>query len=181
MTPTVYCSSPLLHSITFPPSILRLAGLFVRRAPERVPGRQPSSLLGFAELQDELVGVSPNLLVEHFGRAGVRRIGENRALGVELEPRGFDFSAHGRRLDAMQGLGYIGGSARSGGMIENYIYATGLQRTVDGFVKHGGVNRPHELVMQVMIVLGNPEQVELFRELYSFERRGGRHREVWMG
>src|ERR1700721_1206183 len=68
---------------------------FLRRAPQRVPGRQPSSLLGFAELQDELVGVSANRLVEHFGRARVRRIGENQTLGVELESRGFDFSAHG--------------------------------------------------------------------------------------
>src|SRR3984885_10368576 len=104
-----------------------------------------SSLPRSAELQDELVGVSANRLVEHFGRAGVRRIGENRTLGVELEARGFDLSAHGRGLDAMQGLGYICGSARSGGMIENYIYATGLQRTVDGLVKRGGVDRAHDL------------------------------------
>jgi hypothetical protein len=62
---------------------------------------QPSSLLGFAELQDELVGVPANRLVEHIGRAGVRRIGENRTLGIELEARGFDLSAHGRGLDAM--------------------------------------------------------------------------------
>src|ERR1700691_4580182 len=95
-------------------------------------GSLQSSLLRFAELQDELVGVSANRLVEHLGRAGVRRIGENRALGVELETRGFDLSAHGRGLDAMQGLGYIGGSTPSGGMIENCIYATGLQRIVDG-------------------------------------------------
>src|ERR1700733_3413546 len=119
----------------------------------------------FAELQDELVGVSANRLVEHLGRAGVRRIGENRALGVELEARGFDLSAHGRRLDAMQGLGYIGGSARSGGMIENYVKATGLQGVVHGLVKRGGVNRAHEVVMQVVIVSGNPEQVELLGEL----------------
>src|SRR5580658_1716127 len=154
MTPTVYCSSPLLHSITFPPSILRLAGLFVRRAPERVPGRRPSSLLRFAELQDELVGVPANRLVEHFGRAGVRRIGENRTLGVELEARGFDLSAHGRGLDAMQGLGYICGSTQSGGMIENYVCATRLQRFVYRPVKRGRVNRPHELVMQIVIISG---------------------------
>src|ERR1700683_4601428 len=150
-------------------------------APERVPGSQPSSLLRLAELQDELIGVSANRLVEHFGRAWVRRIGENRTLGVELEPNRFDLSAHGRGLDTMQSLGYIGGSARSGGMIENYVKATGFQRFVYRLVKRSGVNRPHELVMQVVIVSGNPEQVELFRELYSFERRGGRHREVWMG
>src|ERR1700733_11280804 len=106
----------------------------------------------FAELQDELVGVSANRLVEHLGRAGVRRIGENRTLGVELEPRGFDLSAHGRGLDAMQSLGYIGGGAGSRGMIENYVKATGLQRFVYRLVKHDGVNRPHELVMQVVIV-----------------------------
>src|SRR5438874_7898985 len=138
---------PHRHSVTFPLSILRLTRLFVRRAPERVPGRQPSSLLRFAELQDELVGVSANRLVEHFGRAGVRRIGENRTLGVELEARGFGLSAHGRGLDAMQGLGYICGRAESGGMIENYIYAAGLQRTVDGLVKRGDVDRAHELVV----------------------------------
>src|ERR1700691_4574559 len=91
-------------------------------APERVPGSQPSSLLRLAELQDELGGVSANRLVEHFSRAGVRRIGENRTLRVELEARGFDLSAHGRGLDTMQGLGYICGSSRSGGMIENYGY-----------------------------------------------------------
>src|ERR1700733_8985605 len=119
----------------------------------------------FAELQDELIGVSANRLVEHFGRAGVRRIGENRTLGVELESRGFDLSAHGRGLDAMQGLGYIRGSTQSGGMIENYIYATGLQRTVDGLVKRGGVDRAHELVVQVVVISGNPEQVELLGEL----------------
>src|ERR1700683_4362415 len=116
-------------------------------APERVPGSQPSSLLRLAELQDELVGVSANRLVEHFSRAGVRRIGENRTLRVELEARGFDLSAHGRGLDTMQGLGYICGSTQSGGMIENYVYATGLQGTVDGLVKRGGVNRAHELVV----------------------------------
>src|ERR1700723_2810818 len=102
---------------------------------------------GFAELQDELVGVSANRLGEHVGLAGVPRIGENRTLGVELEARGFDLSAHGRGLDAMQGLGYICGSTRCGGMIENYVKATGLQRTVDGLVKRGGVNRPHEVVV----------------------------------
>src|SRR6185312_71839 len=138
---------PHRHSITFAPSILRLVGLFVRRAPERAPGRQPCSLLGFAELQDELVGVSANRLIEHFGRAGVRRIGEVRTLGVELEARGFDLPAHGRGFDAMQGLGYICGSTQSGGMIEDYICATGLQRTVDGLVERGGVDRPHELVV----------------------------------
>src|ERR1700736_237846 len=89
-----------------------------------VTRRQPYPLLRLAELQDELVRVSANRLVEHFGRAGVRRIGENRTLGVELEPRGFDLSAHGRGLDAMQGLGYICGSTLSGGMIENYVKAT---------------------------------------------------------
>src|ERR1700734_4044786 len=102
----------------------------------------------FAELQDELVRVSANRLVEHFGRAGVRRIGENRTLGIELEPRGFDLSAHGRGLDAMQSLSYIWRSTHSGRMIENYIKATGLQRTIDGLVKRGGVDRPHELVVQ---------------------------------
>src|SRR3979490_2619546 len=106
-----------------------------------------SSLLRRAELQDELVRVSANRLVEHFGRVGVRRIGENRTLGVELEARGFDLSAHGRGLDAMQGLGYICGRAQSGGMIENYIYAAGLQRTVDGLVKRDDVDRAHELVV----------------------------------
>src|SRR5580692_11577649 len=126
---------------------LHLAGLLVRRAPERVPGRLPSSLLRFAERQDELIGVSANRLVEHFGRAGVCRIGENRTLGVELEPRGFDLSAHGRGLDAMQGLGYICRSTQSCGVIENYIYATGLQRTVDGLVKRGDVDGAHELVV----------------------------------
>ena len=57
--------------------IFVLAGLFVHGTPERVPGRQLCSLLRFAELQDELVGVSANRLIEHFGRARVRRIGEN--------------------------------------------------------------------------------------------------------
>src|ERR1700677_410536 len=128
-------------------------------------GRQPSSLLRFAELQDELVGVPANSLVEHFGRAGVRRIGENRTLGVELEARGFGLSAHGRGLDAMQGLGYICGSAQSGGMIENYIYATGVQWTVDGLVKRGDVDRCHELVVQVVVISGILEQVELLGEL----------------
>src|SRR3984893_11911792 len=123
-----------------------------------------NSLLRLAELQDELVRVSANRLVEHFGRAGVRRIGENRTLGVELEPRGFDLSAHGRGLDTMQSLGYIAGSARSGGMIENYVKATGLQRFVYRLVKRSGVNRSHELVMQVVIVSGNTEQGKLFRE-----------------
>src|SRR6476646_7607207 len=104
-------------------------------------------LLWLFEFEDELVRLAPNRRVEHFGRAGVRGIGENRTLGLELEARGFDLSAHGRGLDAMQGLGYIGGSARSGGMIENYVKATGLQGVVDGPVKRGGVNRAHELVM----------------------------------
>src|SRR5271165_1588944 len=123
------------------------------------PGRRQSSSHRLAELQDELVGVSANRLVEHLGRAWVRRIGENRTLGVELEPRGFDLAAHGRGLDTMQGLGYVGRSAWSGGMIENYVRAAGLQRFVYGLVEHGSVNRSHELVMQVVIVLGNPEQV----------------------
>src|SRR5579862_8631183 len=105
------------------------------------------SLLRFAELQDELVGVSANRRVEHFGRARVCRISENRTLGIELESRGFDLSAHGRGLDAMQGLGYICGSTRSGGMIENDIHATGLERIVDRLVEGGGVDRPHELVV----------------------------------
>src|SRR3984885_2179882 len=135
--------------------------LFIRRARERVPGRQPSSLLRLAELQDELVRVPANRLVEHFGRARGRRIGENRTFGVKLEPNRFDLSAHRRGLDTMQSLGYIGGSARSGGMIENHVKATGLQRFVYRLVKRGGVNRPHELVMQVVIVSGNPEKVEL--------------------
>ncbi len=50
-------------------------------------------------------------------------------------------------------------------MIENYVKATGLQGVVDGLVKRGGVNRSHELVMQVVVISGNPEQVELLREL----------------
>src|SRR5579863_9259448 len=105
------------------------------------------SLLRFAELQDELVSVPANRLVEHFGGAGVLGIGENRTLGVELEPRGFDLSTHRRGLDTMQSLSYVGGSARSGGMIEHYINTTGLQRTVDGLVERGGVDRAHELVV----------------------------------
>jgi hypothetical protein len=80
---------------------------FFRGSRSRVLGSR------FAELQDDLVGVPANRLVEHFCRAGVRRIGENRTLGVELEARGFDLSAHGRGLDAMQGLGYICGSTQS--------------------------------------------------------------------
>jgi len=52
-------------------------------------------LLRFAELQDELVGVSANRCIEHFGGTGVRRVGQNRTLGVELESRSFNFSAHG--------------------------------------------------------------------------------------
>jgi mandelamide amidase len=92
-------------------------------------------------------GVPANRLVRHSGRAGVGRIGENRALGVEFEARGFDLSTHGRGLNAMQGLGYIRGSTHSGGMIENYIDAAGLQRAVDGLVKGGDVDRAHELVV----------------------------------
>src|SRR5271163_4554624 len=138
-------------------------------------------LLRFSKFEDELIRLAANRLVEHLGRAGVRRIGENRTLGVELEARGFDLSAHGRGLDAMQGLGYICGSTQSGGMIENYVYATRLQRFVYRPVKRGRVNRPHELVMQVVIISGNPEQVELLGELQSFERRGGRYRYIWMG
>src|SRR5207249_5630565 len=37
---------PHRHSVTFPLSILRLAGLFVRRAPERVPGGSHPHYLG---------------------------------------------------------------------------------------------------------------------------------------
>src|SRR4029077_4995612 len=122
-------------------------------------------LLWLFEFEDELVRLAPNRRVEHLGRAEVRRIGENRALGVELEARGFELSAHGRGLDAMQGLGYICGSTPSGGMIENYVYATRLQRFVYRPVKRGRVNRPHELVMQVVIISGNPEQVELLGKL----------------
>src|ERR1700722_11996648 len=81
----------------------------------------------FAKLQDELVGVSANRLVEHFCRAGVCRIGENRTLRVELEPGRFNLPAHRGGLDAMQSLGYFDGRAGCGGMIENYIYATGFQ------------------------------------------------------
>ena len=55
--------------------------LFICLRPARTecesPRRQPCSLLRFAELQDELVGVSANRSVEHSGRARVRRIGEN--------------------------------------------------------------------------------------------------------
>src|ERR1700722_571781 len=104
-------------------------------------------LLWLFEFEDELVRLAPNRRVEHLGRAGVRRIDENRTLGVELEPRGLDLSAHGRRLNAMQSLGYICGSTQSGGMVENYVYATRLQRTVDGLVKRGDVDRAHELVV----------------------------------
>src|ERR1700758_4741117 len=81
----------------------------------------------------------------------------------------------------MQGLGYVRRSTRSGGMIENDVHATGLQRTVDGLVKGGDVDGAHELVVEVVVISGNPEQVELLRELQSFERRGCRHRYVWMG
>src|SRR5215470_10780500 len=80
----------------------------------------------------------------------------------------------------MQGLGYVCRSTRSGGMIENHIYPTGLQRTVDGPVKRGDVDRAHELVVQVVVIPGNPEQVELLGELESFERRGSRDRNVWV-
>ena len=52
-------------------------------------------LLRLSEFEDELIRLAANRLVEHFGRSGVRRIGENRTLGVELEARGFDLSAHG--------------------------------------------------------------------------------------
>ena len=51
--------------------------------------------LRFAELQDELVGVPANRCIEHFSRTGVRRVGQNRTLGVELESRSFNLSAHG--------------------------------------------------------------------------------------
>src|SRR6516225_4396394 len=50
--------------------------------------------LRFAELQDELVGVPANRCIEHFSRTGVRRVGQNRTLGVELESRSFNLSAH---------------------------------------------------------------------------------------
>jgi hypothetical protein len=109
-------------------------------------------LVGFSEFEDELIRLVADCLVEHFGRPGVRRIGENRTLRVELEPGGFDLSAHGRGLDAMQSLGYIGGSASGGGMIENDIKATGLQRTVDGLIERSDVDRAHELVVQVMVI-----------------------------
>src|SRR5581483_5949483 len=88
---------------------------------EHSRGRPPCSLLWFAELQEEPIGVSANRLVEHTGRPGIRRIGENRALGVELESRGLDLLAHSRGIDAMQGLGYICRSALRGGMIQNDI------------------------------------------------------------
>jgi hypothetical protein len=37
-------------------------------------------------------------------------------------------------------------------MIESYIYAAGLQRTVDGLVERGDVDRAHELVVQVVVI-----------------------------
>ena len=94
-----------------------------------------------------MIRLATNRLVEHLDCAGVRRIGEKRTLRVKLETSRFDLSAHGRRLNAVLCFGYICGSARSGGMIENDIHTTGLQRTVDGLVKRSGVDRAHKLIM----------------------------------
>src|SRR5215470_17034259 len=78
----------------------------------------------------------------------------------------------------MQCFGHVRGRTRSGGMIENYICAAGLERIVDSLVERCDVDRTHELVVQVMVISRNPEQIELLGELQSFERRGRRHRNV---
>jgi len=78
------------------------------------------------------------------GSAGLARIELSES---NLNPAASTSRAHGRGLDAMQGLGYICGSTQSGGMIENYIYATGLQRTVDGLLNSAGVDWAHELIV----------------------------------
>ena len=65
-------------------------------------------------------------------------------------------------------------------MVQDEVRATGFEGRKDRTIERTHVDRPHEAVMQIVIVLGNPEHVEFFRIFGRIQRRCQAHGDIRM-
>src|SRR5580698_5963753 len=63
-------------------------------------------------------------------------------------------------------------------MVEDDVRTAGLQGIEHGFVKGRDVERTKVLVVEIVVVLGNPEEIELPRKVKTRERGCDRNRDV---
>jgi hypothetical protein len=66
-------------------------------------------------------------------------------------------------------------------VIEHDMDSAGLQRCIDCAVERCHVHGSHEGIVQVVLVLGNPEYVELFRVGRGIQRGCESYRDVRVG
>ena len=81
----------------------------------------------------------------------------------------------------MQGVCDVGGRSLGRDVVQDQVDPAGFQRRKDRPVERGHVHRSHEAVVQIVVVLGNPEHVKLLRILRSVQRRGESHGDIRMG
>src|SRR5260370_29615969 len=95
----------------------------------RVDWRKVASLLpGFAEFENELVGLATNRLIEHGNRVRILRVLQHLALPGEYESCSKRFRLHRFGVDPMQSRSVTGAGARCRGVIQHYVDATRLER-----------------------------------------------------
>src|SRR5262249_17765718 len=115
--------------------------------------RPQASGLRLAEPVNELIGAATDRFVEYTGAVRISGVCKRAALTLEAKARSFDLTAHSRRLDAMQRVGYVSRGTVRGNMIQHQVSPARLQRGVDRRVERRHVNRPHEVIVQIVIVL----------------------------
>jgi hypothetical protein len=109
-------------------------------------------------------------LVKDLDGARIRGIRQDRTVAVEDKTRGFHFAAYRRGIDAVQSLRDIGRGAGCGCMVEDDVPAAGLQGIEHGFVERGDVLRTKVRVMEIVVVLRDPEEIELPGQAETLER-----------
>src|SRR5581483_8482811 len=110
----------------------------LRFTPKRIPDRRSRDVrngrsrldgsAGLPEPVNELIRVAADRLVEHLGGMRVVRIAQRVARAVELEARGFHFLLHQHGIYAMQRVGIRRARTSRRHMIDDHVYAAGLQR-----------------------------------------------------
>jgi hypothetical protein len=86
--------------------------------------------------------------------------------------RSFDLAPGNSRLNSVQGVGDIVRLPWRRQIVQNDVNSPWLQRVIDRAVEHCHVDGVHEGVLRVVVVLGDPKQVELFRITRRIDRRG---------
>ncbi len=116
--------------------------------------------LGFTKLVDDLVRLAAHAGVKYRQLVIVLGIAQRIALCIEHEPRGFYFLAQAKRVNPVPRFRIPQPRPGFRDVVNDQVDAARLEGIEKSFVESGNVRGSHERIVQIVIVLRGPNDVE---------------------